>query len=179
MAEGEWSAPHVLEMLDRDVRALKELLTAEVRRGDEELETQVARWTEQLTALRDHINTLSTERGKAAEKFEGTVSARFVQQNEFRSSLDDLSKSMATRRELETSVENIKDETATALAAANGKVDELTKGLTELRSRLDTGAPAGYLLGQQQRGEQITTQTLVILGIAATFIGALIGHLVK
>ncbi len=191
----DWTAPHVLEMLDREIKALKELILSEVRRLDEEgdslseqLDRRVRTLHEQRAAgrveydgrienLRTLIETLSSERQRATEKFEETVSARFVQINEFRGSLDDLGKTMATRRELEAAVASIKTETTTALAAANAKGDEQGRQLSDLRSRIDTGAPAGQTLGFQQRSQQVgaamigwVTVGVLVLSVLAAII---------
>lgn len=83
--------------------------------------------------------TLLRETSTAAQnKFENEVAARFTQVNEFRASLDDLGKAMATRRELESSQ-----------ATSQGRYEDLSKQLQELRSRLDTG-PADLRLLQQR-----------------------------
>ncbi len=125
-----------------EIQALKELTAAEIRRLDEETETQVARWQELRQSDRDLLEAMASERTRAIEKFEATVVARFVQVNEFRGSLDDLGKTMATRRELETALAGIKAETLTALDAAKVTTDELRTQAQELRSRIDVGPAA-------------------------------------
>ncbi len=124
------------------------------------------------------IDVLSDERTRAQEKFEATVVARFVQVNEFRGSLDDLGKTMATRRELETALQGVKTETLTALNAAKVTTDELRDQLSELRSRVDTGAPTGQLLGAQQRGAQITSTALAVITIGVILFSGLLAAVV-
>ncbi len=175
----DWTAAQVLEVHDRELKAQKELILSEIRRLDEELETQVARFQELSTQQKMLIDTLSAERLRAQEKFEGTVAARFVQQNEFRQSLDDLGKEMATRRELEAALKSIKDETATALKAANAKGDERARQLVDLRSRMDTGALAGQALGYQQRGQQINGAVIAWAGLALAAVAIAITLIAK
>lgn len=82
------------------------------------------------------------------DKFETSVADRFKQVNEFRGSLDDLGKQMATRRELEG-----------LSASLNQRHEELVKTLGELRSRIDVGPAA---LGTLQ--QRIDTQTGQVIG---------------
>lgn len=75
---------------------------------------------------------------KAITKAEIATDKRFESMNEFRQSLSDLSGTMATRREMEASVTELK-----GIAAEN------SKQIAELRSRLDVG-PAGLSSLQNQ-----------------------------
>ncbi len=170
----EWTSETLREMHDREIRAQRDLLTAEIRRLDEEMETQVARWQETFKSQERLIDILAEERTRAQEKFEGTVVARFVQVNEFRGSLDDLGKTMATRRELETALQGVKTETLTALNAAKVTTDELRDQLSELRSRVDTGAPAGQLLGAQQQRREITATAIAAITTGVILFSALL-----
>ncbi len=147
----EWSAKQVLDVHDREHRALRELIVAQIRRLDEELETQVVRWQEARASDRDLLASMAEERTRAIEKFEATVAARFVQQNEFRDSLDDLGKQMATRRELEV----------------------LTESISNLRSRADAGA------GAQQRSSQLSATAVAWAGVALVAISIAVGLLVR
>lgn len=90
---------------------------------------------------------LAKERRTALDKFEQTVKEGFVKQNEFRGSLSDLGLTMSTRREAEQTAE-----------AWNKRFDELSKQMSEVRSRLDVGpqelrtlvATQATTLGRQQ-----------------------------
>jgi len=91
--------------------------------------------------------------------------------NEFRSALDDLSKTMATRRELESAQLN-----------GNNRIDGLVKDVGDLRSRLDIG-PAGlaplqaYQQQQEGRHEGIGASVgWIVAGI--TVASALVGIVV-
>lgn len=98
----------------------------------------------------------------------GETAARFRQVNEFRGALDDLGKTMATRRELES-----------ATVSGNLRVDELTKAVADLRSRIDIGPSglqalqAGAAVQQgRQEGVKLTTGTLFAAVAAfATIVG--------
>lgn len=165
--------PDTLKVLeDEKIAAVDRLFRAEIRRLDEALVAQ-----DRAVVLLNTANQI------AQDKFEATVERDSVKQNEFRGSLDDLSKLMATRRETES-----------ALAAINARVDELTKmetvrleeygkQLGDIRSRLDVG-PAGLaaIATQQatqqgrQQGVQLAASNLyLLLGIVAA-VAALAGH---
>ncbi len=85
-------------------------------------------------------------------------------QNEFRGSLDDLGKNMATRRETEGS-----------FAAMSARVDDHQRQLSELRSRVDVG-PAQLAQLQTRSDTQTGRQQGVGLSanVAATLIATLI-----
>ena len=88
--------------------------------------------------------------------------------NEFRSALDDLSKTMATRRELES-----------AQLSGSARIDALTKDIGDLRSRLDIG-PAGLAplqaYQQQQAGRSEGIGSTIAYVVTAVFVtAALVG----
>ncbi len=59
-------------------------------------------WVEaELRRIDERFKGTNLERDKAIQEFKEGVTARFIQVNEFRGALDDMSKAMATRRELE------------------------------------------------------------------------------
>ncbi len=111
--------------------------------------------------------------------FMATVTDRFSQVNEFRGALDDLSKDMATRRELEAAISNIKGETAVALASANAKTDQQASELATLRSRLDVGNPEVRLLqsradrdtGETNRTKEIIAYAFAVVTVAVSLTG--------
>jgi len=91
--------------------------------------------------------------------------------NEFRSALDDLSKTMATRRELEA-----------AQVSGNARIHALVKDVGDLRSRLDIG-PAGLAplqayqaqqSGRQEGSKQNQAALYAMLGGFATIIGLIV-----
>ena len=99
--------PDTLKILgETEIGALRDSILREVRRIDQAL------------AAAD----------RALAKFEATYQLDSAKQNEFRGSLSDLSKEMATRRELESSS-----------AALNARLDDLVNQVGVLRSRLDVG----------------------------------------
>jgi uncharacterized coiled-coil DUF342 family protein len=162
MPEDAWSAGLLKEMHDRDIRALRDLLTAEIRRLDDG-----ARQAQKA------LDLVAEERGRAQDKFEATVAARFVQQNEFRDSLDDLGKEMATRRELEASVKALRDERNALMDSINKGIEANGKQIAELReSRSQT-------VGEHRRGQEISASLLAWLGVSVILASALIGLLVK
>lgn len=120
--------------------------------SSEKLELErLARVDADVRALAREQAILRETSNSAQNKFEIEVSDRFKQVNEFRASLDDLGKTMATRRELE------------AVQVTSGeRYDDVSKQLQELRSRLDTG-PADLRALQQRfdltagRGEGVSS----------------------
>lgn len=111
----------------------------------------------------------------AQSKFENEVSERFKQVNEFRASLDDLGKTMATRRELEaSSVSNQEryDEHGKQLQDLRSRLDIGPQGLTDLRSRLDQsgGRIEGVVVGRSEGRATLDTTTKIV--------GAVIGAVV-
>lgn len=147
-----WTTDTVKVLEDEKIQALERLFQAEIKRLEAVILGQ-----ERAVSLLGNANQI------AQDKFEATVRDGFVKQNEFRGSLDDLGKQMATRRELE---------------AALGQ-------LAELRSRLDVG-PIGLAavanqqatqLGRQQGFQLIAANPLLaaILVVAA----GLLGHYLK
>lgn len=105
----------------RDLDALRELLLAEVRRLD------------------DLVGLIETERRLTQQRLEEGISERFKSVNEFRSSLEDLGKGMATRRELETGLAAVRTERNALVGTNDARLAVVTEQVGELRSRLDTG----------------------------------------
>jgi hypothetical protein len=83
-----------------------------------------------LTEQRDLLAGAASDR---QDKFEISVSDRFTQVNEFRGALDDMSKTMATRRELEAGDKSLAE-----------RIEAHAFQLGEMRSRLDR-APAALV----------------------------------
>lgn len=148
-----WTTDTVKVLEDEKITALERLFAAELKR----LEAVIA-GQERAVTLLGQANQI------AQDKFEATVRDGFVKQNEFRGSLDDLGKTMATRRELEA----------------------LTALLAELRSRIDVG-PAGLAAVQatqqhqsgRQEITQIITGNMFAAAVAVAAIAGLIGHFVR
>lgn len=132
----------------------REYFEAMLKEKSRALESSI---TQGDVALRDYIeNQIGQIRAslaaqqRAEDKFESTVQRRFDQVNEFRGALDDLGKTMATRRELETAVNSLNDKVEAARIeraqqlndardSTNKKLDEVAKQVGELRSRIDVG----------------------------------------
>ena len=126
--ERQLAAGQVQQALqDAALASAKALEAALKNANDLELE-RVARVRDEVGEVKQAALTLVGERSTAQDKFEATVKERFAQVNEFRGSLEDLSKSMGTRRELETMQESHRVVTV-----------GLSKDIQDLRSRLDVG----------------------------------------
>jgi len=173
-------------MHDRELAAQKELWQGEIRRLDEESATQVTRLTENLTALRGELVTAQDQRNTAQILFEDAVALRFVENKDFREALDLLKGEVATRTELDKSLGTVKDETATALTAAKVTTDQLTKDLSDLRSRIDVGPEnlrtlqdrSNQNIGAQRRGAEITASMIGIAGVSVILLAAVISTIV-
>jgi hypothetical protein len=124
--ESGWTPTTLKVLQDEKIDALARLTEAGFERIDARHEDFVVRM--ELTRAAAQL---------AQDKFEATVERDSVKQNEFRGSLDDLSKLMATRRESETAFQSV-----------NNRIDDLVKQVGDLRSRLDVG-PIGL---QQLQG---------------------------
>lgn len=146
--------------LDGLIVELTARLKEEINSGDQQLLLHIQAQRDQVRSQKEAIDaalqaidkqTLQAEthrRDAAAalrreqDNFKETVKEKFVDVNEFRGALDDLSKDMATRRELDALGQKL-DERITSL---NGKVDdrfrEIQTALGALTSRLDLG-PSG------------------------------------
>ena len=131
---------------------------------------ETARVADRLEAIEKVIDLLVEAQKQAQEKFEAQVSARFVAVNEFRGSLDDLSKQMATRRELET------------LASGNAAIiEDLRKAIADLRSRIDVGpASLGALQtavdsssGRSQGVQLSVNHVFAVVGALIALVGVL------
>jgi chromosome segregation ATPase len=134
-----------LARLDARVSALGAEQRAELKRIDGDLASldrlTDAKFVTQRTMLdaqSAQVKVALEAAEKAIAKSEMAVDKRFDGVNEFRNALTDLSAEMATRRELESSIRELKDSL---------KVMSNTVG--DLRSRLDIG-PIGMASLQQQ-----------------------------
>lgn len=186
-----------LDQADRERERAAEKLRSEMSRqideGDDRLREHIAQQFQQINAALTSSEKLEIERFERASqavdslrslldeqrhsheiaqvKFETTVSARFVQVNEFRGSLDDLSKQMATRRELES-----------VQASIGAKMDDLAGLVQELRSRLDTGpvgldelrARADQGQGRQEGARQNQAGLYALIGAVGGILGIII-----
>jgi DNA repair exonuclease SbcCD ATPase subunit len=139
--ERQLAAAAVQQALQEAAAASGKALEAALKNANElELE-RVARVQAQVTAVSSSLTAALEDLQRAQGKFEEGVRERFTTVNEFRGSLDDLGKSMGTRRELEQAQE--------AFRSAH---DALQREVNQLRSRVDVG-PDG-LRGLQERSDQ-------------------------
>lgn len=122
--------------------AAKDALDTRMKAGDQELLAHIQAQRISVDAALVALKDVDREREKALTKFEATVSERFKQVNEFRSALEDLGKTMSTRRE----VEDYKHATSERLESVN-------KQIVQIGSRIDTGNPAFTTLQQQVAAE--------------------------
>lgn len=175
---------------DRAAEKLRAELARQIDEGDDRLREHIAQQFQQINAalfssekleverlsrlqavvdaLGEKLEVLRVAQQLAQSKFEASVESRFAQVNEFRGSLDDLGKTMATRRELEQ-----------AMLGATAKIDELNKLITEMRSRLDVGPSALKELqvradlgqGRGEGKQQNMAAVYALAGVALTIIG--------
>jgi tetrahydromethanopterin S-methyltransferase subunit B len=135
--------------VDWDIRNLGGKMSGETER-------QVSGWT--VDTLKELVELHVVSITESLQVFKKTTESDFVKTNEFRGALDDLGRNMATRRELESSIKNV-----------NELYKELSKQVSDLRSRLDIG-PAE--LAELQR--RIDTSSGKSAGLNA-FWGYLVG----
>jgi len=149
--------------------AAKEALDSKMKAGDQELLSHIQAQRVSVDAALKSLQELDRERDKAQNKFESNVHDRFATVNEFRAALEDLGKTMATRRE----TEDLKKTT-------DQRFDEVSKQLVGFGSRLDIGNPAintlqtAYAAQQARAGGMsdgmkalaaVLSTTLVMIGI--------------
>lgn len=183
------------EEREKAASALRLEMERAVREGDERLREHISNQIIQIKAALDSAEKLETTRfdmtqhslssvvreqealrstqRDAQMKFERSVESRFAQVNEFRGSLDDLSKQMATRRELETGITNLTALVEGSRIERQHQIDDIRLTLAEMRSRLDIGAPQipelqrfAASVGGRQEGVKLTTG-LLYGGLAA------------
>lgn len=87
--------------LQSDVAALSEKLSGEVKRIDQAFTLQKEAVGTALVAQEKAVAAALMAADKATEKDQNATREKFSAVNEFRGALDDLSKTMATRREME------------------------------------------------------------------------------
>lgn len=195
------------EEREKAASALRLEMERAVREGDERLREHISNQIMQIQSALESAEKLEVTRFDALQnalaavvreqealrlaqrdaqlKFERSVESRFTQVNEFRGSLDDLSKQMATRRELETGLSTALDGIEKARQERQHQIEDLRATLAELRSRLDVGAPqipelqafvASNLGKQEQKSEgraQISSTTAIIGTVIAVIAFAL------
>jgi hypothetical protein len=169
--ESGWTPDTLKALVEGEIKALRDLVEGEIKALRDVCLSEMKR-LEEVIALQDRAVTLLGNANQVAQdKFEATVISRFAQVNEFRGSLDDLGKNMATRRELEAFIVSYRE-----------AHEQLAEQVADLRSRLDIG-PAGLAALQtgaatqvgRQQGVQFSTG-LFFAGLAA--LGTLIGIIV-
>lgn len=134
-SESGWTTDTLKVLEDEKIAALERQSLLEFRRIDERHDLLLSR-IEELLRIRE----------VAQDKFEAGVAHSFVQVNEFRGALDDLGKTMATRRELESMTLVIGD--------LRSRLDVGPSGLQQLQSRADTS-------GGRQQGIASSQQLLI------------------
>lgn len=148
-----WTSDTLKVLEDEKIEALERYFASELKR----VEAVIAGQERAVTLL-------GTASQIAQDKFEATVRDGFVKQNEFRGSLDDLGKTMATRRELEA-----------ALLAISQRIDDLGKQVGDLRSRVDVGPAQLHAL---QSGADTAIGRQQGIGVGANVIAWLVGALI-
>ncbi len=165
--------------LEAAAKAQAEALQAALKNANElELE-RVGRVGDEVKAVKTAAVAALEDSKLAQAKFENGVKERFATVNEFRGSLEDLGKSMGTRRELEQAQESFR-------VAHDG----LAREVNQLRSRIDIGPADLKELqrisdrgeGNRQRGSEISASNRIdksnnismFVAIASTFVGTFI-----
>lgn len=144
--------------------------------------TRFGSTTESLRATEKQLEVLRHAAVIAQDKFERNVESRFEQVNEFRGSLDDLGKTMATRREMEQINSALNSKMDDSIIQRNVKFDEINKSLQEIRSRLDVGPSALHDLqvradrgqGQQEGSRQSQAGLYALIGAVGGFLAIVI-----
>lgn len=120
-----------------ELSALRATLESELKRIDQLNTAQKEGVSVALIATEKTMNAVLAAADRAADKVESTTRESFAKVNEFRNALDDLGKTMATRRELE----DFKTE-------ARRLIEDITARITAIGSRIDT-SPELHALTQR------------------------------
>jgi hypothetical protein len=133
-------------------------------------ETRVAKVGDEVAGVREGTKATFEERKVAQDKFEKTVGAEFSKMNEFRKALEDLGKGMATRRELEVSVQSLEaagQERSNQISQLQTAVAVGPKELPVLRSQYDkqSGEQKGQVDHQARLYAVISTIAAVAIVI--------------
>jgi hypothetical protein len=169
--ERQLAAAAVQQALQEAASASAKALEAALKNADELEKERVARVRDEVKEVKASADLAVRAAGVAQDKFETGVKERFSQVNEFRGSLDDLGKSMGTRRELETLRDSIKVAT-----------DSLGREVGELRSRIDIGpkdlralqSRSEQLSGRQERGKEITAYIFSAVTVVVSLTAVLV-----
>jgi chromosome segregation ATPase len=169
--ERQLAAAAVQQALQEAASASAKALEAALKNANElELE-RVARVRDEVKEVKESAAAAVRNAGTAQNKFEEGVRERFAQVNEFRGSLEDLGKSMGTRRELETVRDTGKSEVSILSQQLNdlrSRIDVGPKGLLDLQSRSDEGR------GRNASSEVIFTRLALGVSAVAALIVAII-----
>lgn len=156
---------------DKAIHVFRENAAEQIHQGDTALKTHIDQQFTQLATALDSSN-------RAQDKFEESVVERFKQVNEFRGALDDLGKSMATRRELEAAVVAMKDERSALLEGLNRTIERNSNDLTLVRKTLDerAGEAGSDVTDRARKAIQVAmfTGALGVVAIIVTVILALV-----
>jgi SMC interacting uncharacterized protein involved in chromosome segregation len=95
----------------------------------EALREHVKEW---LSSLQHQLDARIVELHREHDKFESYVNSGFTKQNEFRGALEDLSKQMATRNELEVHGETVRRDQNTLENSINGRMDRIERAQNRL-----------------------------------------------
>lgn len=162
-----------------DIVALGDLVNLQVKRLEEQIdaldkliEARFVTYKVMMESNASQVAIALAASEKAITKAESATDKRFDGVNEFREALTDLGKNMATRRELETAIVEIK-----------GVLESNAAVVAELRSRIDVG-PSGLTTLQNQysamqgaKKQSLETRDLLfaVLGAVMGIMGFIIG----
>jgi prefoldin subunit 5 len=158
-----WTIETLKEHLQLQITANKDLVEANI----DKLEEAIRLGDASAKSAAELVRT-------AQDKFEAQTASAFVKNNEFRQSLDDLGKNMALRRELESAVATIDDriqEVTKQINTINSRLDSGPVGLQSLKTQFDLSA--GARVGAKENWGAIVAiigATGVIVGIVMRFI---------
>lgn len=159
----EWTTGTLKVLQDQNLANIKELLESEICAIRKTIKESDRRYEQRFDAQEKATMVAITSAKEAVTKAEASTERRFESVNEFRAALADQSSTLVSRTEV--------DQYNKAL---NEKIEELSKLVAELRSRLDVGNPAIGTIQQQlaaasgiQQGEQLQ------MGKIYAFVGAI------
>jgi hypothetical protein len=160
--EREISAEGVQTALQAAAKSTAEALEAALESADKIEKERIGRVEDAVESIKESTKELDKEKQLAQNKFEENVKDRFASVNEFRASLEDLGKSMGTRRELEQLQET-----------QNHSVQTVSKEVIDMSNRIDIGhknltdlqTKSNQNYGEEMRGQRISNTVIGYIGI--------------
>jgi chromosome segregation ATPase len=137
--------------------------------------------------LQDELDRRFTASSDVTEEFKKDITRRFENVNEFRSALDDLGQGMATRRELKSSTDGLKDYHIRDIDDIRATLADIREDISSLTTQVAVGPPdidelkdrSEQILGAEHKSRQIINRTTAWISIAVLLTSAIISLIIN